>query len=69
MGGSCSVAPRQSGHTLLLLEIRHRAKPTSSCRGREWLSGAPIELLNENCTDAGGGWRDKSLGVRRIADL
>jgi hypothetical protein len=25
--------------------------------------GAPIELINENCTEAGGGWRDKSLGV------
>ncbi|MDO9062176.1 MAG: class I SAM-dependent methyltransferase [Bradyrhizobium sp.] len=27
----------------------------------EW--GAPVELLNENCQEAGGGWRDKSLGV------
>ena len=25
--------------------------------------GPPVELLNENCTEAGGGWRDKSLGV------
>jgi hypothetical protein len=28
--------------------------------------GAPIELINENCTEAGGGWRDKSLGVWRL---
>jgi Methyltransferase domain len=28
--------------------------------------GRPIELLNENCTEAGGGWRDKSLGVWRL---
>jgi hypothetical protein len=26
----------------------------------------PVELLNENCTEAGGGWRDKSLGVWRL---
>jgi hypothetical protein len=31
--------------------------------------GAPVELLNENCTEAGGGWRDKSLGVWRLSDL
>ena len=28
--------------------------------------GAPVELVNENCTEAGGGWRDKSLGVWRL---
>jgi hypothetical protein len=27
----------------------------------EW--GPPAEVLNENCQEAGGGWRDKSLGV------
>jgi len=31
--------------------------------------GAPVELLNENCTEAGGGWRDKSLGVWRLSNL
>jgi hypothetical protein len=31
--------------------------------------GAPVELLNENCLEAGGGWRDKSLGVWRLAGL
>jgi len=30
----------------------------------EW--GAPVEVLNENCLEAGGGWRDKSLGVWRL---
>jgi len=25
--------------------------------------GTPVALVNENCTEAGGGWRDKSLGV------
>jgi 2-polyprenyl-3-methyl-5-hydroxy-6-metoxy-1,4-benzoquinol methylase len=28
--------------------------------------GTPVELINENCTEAGGGWRDKSLGVWRL---
>lgn len=27
---------------------------------------APIELLNENCLEAGGGWRDKGLSVWRL---
>jgi hypothetical protein len=33
----------------------------------EW--GAPVEVLNENCLEAGGGWRDKSLGVWRLAEI
>ncbi len=28
--------------------------------------GPPVEWLNENCLEAGGGWRDKSLAVRRL---
>jgi hypothetical protein len=31
--------------------------------------GTPVELLNENCVEADGGWRDKSLGVWRLADI
>ena len=31
--------------------------------------GPPHHLLNENCDEAGGGWRDKSLAVWRLADL
>ncbi len=31
--------------------------------------GPPVEIVNENCGEAGGGWRDKSLGVWRLADL
>jgi SAM-dependent methyltransferase len=33
----------------------------------EW--GAPAEMLNENCMEAGGGWRDKSLGAWRLSDI
>lgn len=31
--------------------------------------GTPLHLLNENCDEAGGGWRDKSLGVWRLAEI
>jgi Methyltransferase domain len=31
--------------------------------------GPPAELLNENCMEADGGWRDKSLGVWRLAEI
>jgi len=31
--------------------------------------GPPVELINEYCTEAGGGWRDKSLGVWRLAEI
>ena len=31
--------------------------------------GPPVELVNENCLEAGGGWRDKSLGVWRLAKI
>jgi hypothetical protein len=30
--------------------------------------GRPVELVNENCTEAGG-WRDKSLGVWRLGEI
>jgi hypothetical protein len=31
--------------------------------------GPPVELVNENCLEAGGGWRDKSLGVWRLTEI
>jgi hypothetical protein len=31
--------------------------------------GPPVELLNENCLEAGGGWPDKSLGVWRLSTV
>lgn len=30
---------------------------------------APVELVNEGCEEAGGGWRDKSLGVWDLQHL
>jgi hypothetical protein len=29
----------------------------------------PVELINERCDEGDGGWRDKSLGLWRIADI
>jgi hypothetical protein len=29
----------------------------------------PVKLINERCDEGGGGWRDKSLGLWRLADL
>jgi SAM-dependent methyltransferase len=31
--------------------------------------GLPVDLINEKCDEAGGGWRDKSLGVWRLAEI
>jgi len=31
--------------------------------------GPPSEILNEDCREAGGGWRDKSLGVWRLSKI
>ena len=30
---------------------------------------APQEMINERCTEGGGGWSDKSLGLWRLSDL
>ena len=30
---------------------------------------APVELLNEKCTEGGGDWSDKSLGLWRVVDV
>lgn len=30
---------------------------------------APLRLINENCTEAGGDWADKSLGLWRLVDI
>ncbi len=38
-----------------------------ACAPFNW--GPPVEFLNENCLEAGGGWRDKGLGVWRLAEI
>jgi hypothetical protein len=70
---------RRSGATWLIATTFPEWQANQDCEDGDWRAlnferapfdwGAPVELLNENCTEAGGGWRDKSLGVWRIAGI
>jgi SAM-dependent methyltransferase len=70
---------RRSGATWLIATTFPGWQANLDCEDGDWRAlnferapfswGAPVELLNENCTEAGGGWRDKSLGVWRLSDL
>jgi 2-polyprenyl-3-methyl-5-hydroxy-6-metoxy-1,4-benzoquinol methylase len=67
---------RRSGATFLIATTFPEWRQNQDCEDGDWRAlnferapfdwGRPIELLNENCTEAGGGWRDKSLGVWRL---
>jgi SAM-dependent methyltransferase len=67
---------RRSGARWLITTTFPDWQENRDCEDGDWralnferapfLWGAPTELLNENCTEAGGGWRDKSLGVWRL---
>ena len=64
---------RRSGATWLITTTFPEWQTNLDCEDGDWRAlnfarapfgwGAPAELLNENCMEAGGGWRDKSLGV------
>ncbi len=70
---------RRSGAEWLIATTFPEWQNNGDCEDGDWRAlnferapfnwGTPAELLNENCTEAGGGWRDKSLGVWRLADL
>jgi hypothetical protein len=70
---------RTSGATWLIATTFPEWQANIDCEDGDWRAlnfemspfcwGAPVELLNENCMEAGGGWRDKSLGVWRIAQI
>jgi hypothetical protein len=70
---------RRSGATWLIATTFPGWQANLDCEDGDWRAlnferapfswGAPVELLNENCTEAGGCWRDKSLGVWRLSDL
>jgi hypothetical protein len=70
---------RRSGATWLITTTFSDWQTNLDCEDGDWRAlnferapfswAAPVELLNENCTEAGGGWRDKSLGVWRLSDL
>ena len=65
-----------SGATWLIATTFPEWQINADCEDGDWRAlnferapfnwGPPVELLNENCTEAGGGWRDKSLGVWRL---
>jgi hypothetical protein len=69
----------RSGATWLIATTFPEWQTNRDCEDGDWRAlnferapfdwGAPVGLLNENCTEAGGGWRDKSLGVWRLSDL
>jgi hypothetical protein len=70
---------RRSGATWLIATTFPQWQNNLDCEDGDWRAlnferapfswGAPVELLNENCTEAGGGWRDKSLGVWRLSEI
>jgi hypothetical protein len=70
---------RRSGATWLIATTFPEWRTNRDCEDGDWRAlnlqrapfdwDAPVELLNENCTEAGGGWRDKSLGVWRLAEI
>jgi SAM-dependent methyltransferase len=67
---------RASGAAWLIATTFPEWQTNADCDDGDWRAlnferipfgwGPPIELLNENCLEAGGGWRDKSLGVWRL---
>jgi len=67
---------RRSGAAWLITTTFPDWQQNGDCEDGDWRAlnferapfawGPSVELLNENCTEAGGGWRDKSLGVWRL---
>jgi hypothetical protein len=68
---------RASGAAWLIATTFPEWQTNADCEDGDWRAlnferepfqwGSPVELVNENCTEAGGGWRDKSLGVWRLS--
>jgi hypothetical protein len=70
---------KASGAVWLIATTFSEWQTNGDCEDGDWRAlnferapfdwGPPVELLNENCTEVGGGWRDKSLGVWRLAGI
>ncbi|SHJ79662.1 Methyltransferase domain-containing protein [Bradyrhizobium lablabi] len=70
---------RASGAKWLIATTFPGWQANADCEDGDWRAlnferapfgwGPPVEFLNENCLEAGGGWRDKSLGVWRLAEI
>ena len=69
---------RRSGAAWLIATTFPEWQVNTDCEDGDWRAlnferapfdwGPPVELLNENCTEGGGGWRDKSLGAWRLSE-
>ena len=67
---------RSSGAVWLIATTFPEWQGNADCEDGDWRAlnfervpfnwGSPVELINENCAEAGGGWRAKSLGVWRL---
>lgn len=70
---------RRSGAAWLITTTFPEWQVNTECEDGDWRAlnferapfrwGPPAELLNENCLEGGGGWRDKSLGVWRLSEI
>src|SRR4051812_16595348 len=70
---------RASGATWLIATTFPEWQTNADCEDGDWRAlnferapfnwGPPVELINENCQEAGGGWRDKSLGVWALSTV
>lgn len=70
---------RASGAVWLIATTFPEWQANADCEDGDWRAlnferapfnwGPPVDLLNENCTEAGGGWRDKSLGVWALSTV
>jgi hypothetical protein len=68
---------RRSGATFLIATTFPELQANRDCEDGDWRAlnmqrppfswSTPLEQLNEECDEAGGGYRDKSLGVWRLA--
>jgi SAM-dependent methyltransferase len=67
---------RRSGAAWLITTTFPEWQVNADCEDGDWRAlnfenapfcwGRPVEIINENCLEAGGGWRDKSLAVWRL---
>lgn len=70
---------QRSGATWLIAATFPERQANRDCEDGDWRTlnlerapfawGPPLELLNEGSTEAGGGWRDKSLGDWRSSEV
>jgi 2-polyprenyl-3-methyl-5-hydroxy-6-metoxy-1,4-benzoquinol methylase len=70
---------RRSGATWLITTTFPDWQTNLDCEDGDWRAlnfecapfswSVPLALLKENCMEAGGGWRDKSLGVWRLSEI